>query len=56
MAKANPVKLGEATPVDKPAKPVIEYYGEGARDVKFEIDPKAVLIKVYGDGRIVMDY
>lgn len=37
-------------------KPVIQYFGEGAENVKFEIDPRAVLIKVYADGRISVDY
>lgn len=59
MANANPVKLG-TTPVpaatDKPAKPNIEYFGEGADKVKFEVDPKAKRIRVYNDGMILVDY
>jgi hypothetical protein len=36
--------------------PEIEYFGEGAEDVKFDIDPKAVRIRVYAEGRILIDY
>lgn len=37
-------------------KPVIQYLGEGAENVKFEIDPRAALIRVYADGRVSVDY
>jgi len=50
MAKANP-----ATEVVT-GKPNIQYYGEGAKDVKFEVDPRATLIRVYGTGVVLVDY
>lgn len=55
MARAKPQPQAEVKAPEQ-TKPVIEYYGDGAKDVKFEIDPKASLIRVYGDGRIVTDY
>jgi hypothetical protein len=55
MARAKSQPQAEVKPTET-KNPPIEYYGEGAEDVKFEIDPKAVLIRVYGDGRIVTDY
>lgn len=36
--------------------PQIEYYGEGADKVKFTVDKNARLIRVFGDGRIMIDY
>lgn len=58
MANANPAnrKPKQEEVADKPAAPIIEYYGEGAKEVKFEVDPNAKIIRVYGDGRIVTDY
>lgn len=44
-------------PLAKPkGGPRIEYYGEGADKVKFEQDPNARLIRVFGDGRVMIDY
>jgi hypothetical protein len=40
----------------KEDKPVIQYFGEGAEKVKFEVDPKAKLIRVYGTGIVLVDY
>ena len=34
----------------------VEYIGEGAEKVKFTKDPKATSIRVYADGRILVDY
>lgn len=57
MAKANPAS--EA--VEKPKKedknvPVIQYFGEGAEEVKFEVEPNATLIRVYANGMVLVDY
>lgn len=54
-------KLPKQTPQPKAEapetnKPVIEYFGEGATDVQFEIDPRAVRMRVFADGRILTDY
>lgn len=58
MANANPVNVGakEAPVVDKSAKPEIQYFGEGADKIKFEVDPKAKLIRVYSSGMVLVDY
>lgn len=57
MANANPSKVGNTTPVKEQSdKPVIQYFGEGADKIKFEVDPKAKLIRVYNDGMILVDY
>lgn len=59
MAKANPAS---STPAEKPKKetkadePQIEYYGEESWEVDFEVDPKAKLIRVYGNGMVLVDY
>ena len=55
MAKANPVKIGAEEAQEK-KEPVIEYFGEGADKVEFEVDPKAVRIRVYGNGTVLVDY
>lgn len=58
MANANPIKLGaeDKAPVDKSAKPTVQYFGEGAEKIKFEADPKAKLIRVYSNGVVLVDY
>lgn len=59
MADANPAMKAEEPSkktVAKSSKPNIEYYGEGADKVKFEVDPKATLIRVYGNGIVLVDY
>lgn len=56
VAKANPVRLGAEEPQEKKDTPKIEYYGEGAKDVKFEVDPRAALIRVYANGVVLVDY
>lgn len=57
MANANPSKVGNTTPPKEQSdKPVIQYIGEGADKIKFEVDPKAKLIRVYSDGMILVDY
>ncbi len=55
MANAKPARLTDEPKEDKKA-PEIQYFGEGADKVKFEIDPKAKLIRVYGNGVILVDY
>lgn len=37
-------------------EPIIEFYGEGAEDVKFNIDQNATRIRVYATGLILTDY
>lgn len=43
-------------PDDSQTGPVIEYFGDGAENVKFEADPKAKTIHVFNDGRILTFY
>lgn len=58
MARAKPSNPQPQPSEDgaKPQEQVIEYFGDGAEKVKFEIDPKATRIRVYADGRILIDY
>lgn len=57
MADAKPATLAPEKPVKKESnKPEIQYFGDGADKVKFEIDPKAKLIRVYGNGVVLTDY
>lgn len=56
MAKAKPSNLGaEDAPVEK-KEPEIQFFGEGADKIQFEIDPKARLIRVYNSGVVLVDY
>lgn len=62
MADANPAQAapkrkkeeGAPAPSSEPVK--VEYIGEGADKIKFKVDPKATRIRVYADGRILVDY
>ena len=57
MADAKPANLAPEKPAKKESnKPEIQYFGEGADKVKFEIDPNAKLIRVYGSGVVLTDY
>ena len=60
MARANPANKPQPneadTDNDNKNEPIIEYFGEGAEDVKFNIEPNATRIRVYSDGRILTDY
>lgn len=59
MARANPANKpqpNDAAETENKQEPIIEFYGEGAEDVKFNIDPNATRIRVYADGRILTDY
>lgn len=57
MADAKPARPGKnESKVDESKAPIIEYFGEGADKIKFEVDPKATRIRVYADGRILVDY
>lgn len=59
MARANPANKpqpNDAAETENKQEPIIEFYGEGAEDVKFNIDPNATRIRVYVDGRILTDY
>lgn len=57
MARANPANKPQPNEAETEKKgPIIEYYGEGANDVKFNTDPNATRIRVYADGRILTDY
>lgn len=59
MAKVTPAS---AAPKKEPKEPIaptgvpIEYLGEGAEKIKFTVDPRATSIRVYADGRILVDY
>lgn len=55
MANAKPARLTDE-PKDENKKPEIQYFGEGADKVKFEVDPKAKLIRVYANGVVLVDY
>ena len=59
MARANPANKpqpNEGADIENKKEPIIEFYGEGAEDVKFNIDPNAALIRVYATGLILTDY
>ena len=60
MAKDNTVsaapKKEPKETVVSPKGPPIEYIGVGADKVKFTMDPRATNIRVYADGRILVDY
>jgi hypothetical protein len=57
VADANPaMKVETPKKSAKEDKPEIQYFGEGAEKVKFEVDPKAKLIRVYGSGIVLVDY
>lgn len=58
MANATPATVEPKTKkkVEEENGPQIEYYGEGAKSVKFDIDPRAKLIRVYGNGTVMVDY
>ena len=58
MARAKPANKPQPNDAAETEKkePIIEYFGEGAKDVKFLIDSNATRIRVYADGRILTDY
>ena len=65
MARANPANKSQSNDVDETEnnnnnnnkqEPIIEYFGEGAEDVKCDIDPNATRIRVYATGLILTDY
>lgn len=59
MARANPANKpqpNDAAETEQKAEPIIEYFGEGAEEVKFNIDPNATRIRVYATGLILTDY
>ena len=66
MARANPANKPQpndaaeteqnAAETENKQEPIIEFYGEGAKDVKFNIDPNATRIRVYATGLILTDY
>lgn len=59
MARANPANKSqpnEGADIENKQEPIIEFYGEGAEDVKFNIDPNAARIRVYATGLILTDY
>ena len=59
MARANPANKpqpNDAAETENKQEPIIEFYGEGAEDVKFNIDPNAARIRVYATGLILTDY
>lgn len=57
MARANPANKPQPNEAEtEQNEPIIEYFGEGAEDVKFNIDPNATRIRVYATGLILIDY
>ena len=59
MARANPANKpqpNDAAETANKQEPIIEFYGEGAEDVKFNIEPNATRIRVYATGLILTDY
>lgn len=59
MARANPANKSQSNDVDETEnkkEPIIEFYGDGAEDVKFNIDQNATRIRVYATGLILTDY
>lgn len=58
MANAIPVTAGtkDVPETNKSGKPEMQYFGEGADKVKFEVDPKAKIIRVYSSGLVLVDY
>ena len=55
MANAKPSRLTDVKPEVQDG-PIIEHYGDGAKDVQFNIDPKAHRIRVYANGMVVTEY
>lgn len=66
MARANPANKSQSNDVgeiennnnnnNNKQEPIIEYFGEGAEDVKCDIEPNATRIRVYATGLILTDY
>ena len=57
MARANPANKPQPNEAETEQNaPIIEYFGEGAEDVKIDIDPNAARIRVYATGLILTDY
>lgn len=67
MARANPANKPQPNDVaetenndnnnnNNKQEPIIEYFGEGAEDVKCDIEPNATRIRVYATGLILTDY
>ena len=58
MARANPANKPQPndTAETEQKEPIIEFYGEGAKDVEFTIDQNATRIRVYATGLILTDY
>lgn len=71
MARANPANKSQpndgadieiksqpndGADIENKQDPIIEYFGEGAENVKFNTDPNATRIRVYATGLILTDY
>ena len=59
MARANPANKpqpNDGAETENKQEPIVEFYGEGAEDVKFNIEPNATRIRVYATGLILTDY
>ena len=59
MSRANPANKpqpNDAAETENKQEPIIEFYGEGAKDVEFTIDQNATRIRVYATGLILTDY
>lgn len=49
-------QIPEVTTQEQANQPKVEFYGEGAEQVKFTIDPKATRIRVFNHGLVLYDY
>lgn len=59
MARANPANKAQSNDgadIENKQEPIIEFYGEGSENVKFNIDQNATRIRVYATGLILTDY
>ena len=59
MARANPANKSQpndGAAIENKQEPIIEFYGEGAENVKFNIDQNATRIRVYATGLVLTDY
>ena len=53
---ANKAQPNDGADIENKQEPIIEFYSEGAENVKFNIDQNATRIRVYATGLILTDY
>lgn len=51
-----PKKTPKAPAVEPTGNANVEFIGEGADKIKFNVDPKATRIRVYANGVVLTDY